>query len=71
MWFQAVGTLVKHRLLDADLCRDRARADLVWARIGPMAIAERARTGDETMWANFELLAATHAPPERTIELDD
>jgi hypothetical protein len=71
VWFQAVGTLVKHRLLDADLCRDWARADLVWARIGPMAIAERARTGDETMWANFELLAATHAPPEQTIQLDD
>ena len=71
VWFQAVGTLVKHGLLDADLCRDRARADLVWARIAPMAIAERARTGDETMWANFELLAATHAPPEQTIQLDD
>jgi hypothetical protein len=69
VWFQTVGTLVKHHLLDAPLCRDWARADLVWGRIAPMALAERSRTGDETMWANFELLAAMHAPPDR-IDLD-
>jgi hypothetical protein len=70
VWFQTVGTLVRHGLLDAELCRDFARADLVWERIGAMAIAQRARTGDDTMWANFEHLAASHAPADRTIDLD-
>lgn len=70
VWFQTVGTLVKHDLLDAAICRDFARADLVWARIAPMAMAERRTTGDDTMWANFELLAAKHAPAEPTIDLD-
>ena len=69
-YFQTVGTLVRHGLLDPALCRDFARADLVWARIGPMALAERTRTGDETLWANFELLAAAHASTGRSIELD-
>ena len=70
-FFQTVGTLVRHDLIDPAVCRDFARADLVWARIGPMALAERSRTGDETMWANFELLAAAHAPAARTIELEE
>ena len=69
LWFQTVGTLVRHGLLHPELARDIARADLVWARISPMAMAERSRTGDERLWANFEHLAKTHAPAER-IELD-
>ena len=61
VWFQTVGTLVKHGLLDPAIARDVARADLVWARIGPMAVAERGRTGDDEMWAGFQLLAKVHA----------
>ena len=61
VWFQTVGTLVKHGLLDPAIARDVARADLVWARIGPMAVAERGRTGDDEMWAGFQLLAKLHA----------
>lgn len=61
VWFQTVGTLVKHGLLDPAIARDVARADLVWARIGPMANAERGRTGDDEMWGGFELLAKLHA----------
>ena len=64
LWFQTMGTLVKHGLLHAELCEDWARADLVWARIGPMAMSERIRTGDETLWANFEHLALSQARPE-------
>ena len=71
VWFQTVGTLVKHGLLDPELCRDWARADLAWARIAPLAAADRARTGDETMWANFQRLAAAQAPPDtERIDLD-
>jgi len=61
VWFQTVGTLVKHGLLDPAIARDMARADLVWARIGPMANAERGRTGDEELWGGFQLLATMHA----------
>ena len=61
VWFQTVGTLVKHGLLDPAIARDVARADLVWARIGPMAVAERGRTGDDEMWGGFQLLAKLHA----------
>ena len=61
VWFQTVGTLVKHGLLDSSIARDIARADLVWARIGPMAVAERGRTGDDEMWSGFQLLARLHA----------
>ena len=61
VWFQTVGTLVKHGLLDPAIARDVARADRVWARIGPMAVAERGRTGDDEMWGGFQLLAKMHA----------
>ena len=61
VWFDTVGTLVKHGLLDPAIARDVARADLVWARIGPMAVAERGRTGDDEMWGGFQLLAKLHA----------
>jgi hypothetical protein len=61
VWFQTVGTLVKHGLLDPAIARDVARADLVWARIGPMAVAERGHTGDDEMWGGFQLLAKLHA----------
>ena len=57
VWFQTAGTLVKHGLLHPGLCEDWSRADLVWARIRPMALADRSKTGDDTLWANFELLA--------------
>ena len=69
LWFQTVGTLVRHGLLHPELARDIARADLVWARISPMAMAERSRTGDETMWGGFEHLARMHAPADG-IDLD-
>lgn len=57
IWYETVGTLVKNGLFDRALCADWLSATVVWDRIRPLALGERAKVGDPHLWENFELLA--------------
>jgi hypothetical protein len=57
VWYDTVGTLVKNGLFDRDLCSDWLSVTVIWDRIKPMVLGERAKVGDPLLWQNFELLA--------------
>jgi hypothetical protein len=62
VWYETVGTLVKNGLFDRDLCNDWVAVTVVWDRIRPLALGERAKVGDPRLWQNFELLAESQRP---------
>jgi hypothetical protein len=55
---EALGTLVKHDLLDRDLVQDLFWVDGVWNKVRPPVLRERERLGDARLYENFEALAA-------------
>jgi hypothetical protein len=57
---ETVGTLVKHGVLDRGLVVDLWWVDGMWSRVGPAALAERARHGEPRLYENFEALATGH-----------
>jgi hypothetical protein len=56
---ERIGTLVKNDLLDADPLLDFAGFFFqeLWERLGPLALEQRQRYGNERLWENFEFIA--------------
>jgi hypothetical protein len=54
---EAVGTLVKHGLLDRDLINDFWLSSAVWDRLGPAVLLVREQMSEPRMFENFEALA--------------
>jgi hypothetical protein len=53
---EAVGTFVKHGLLDADLVNDYWASRMVWDRVGQAAHRAREEFNSPRMYENFEAL---------------
>jgi hypothetical protein len=58
---EAVGTLVKRRLLDRELATDLWWIEGMWARVGPCVVKLRERLGEPRLYENFEALAESVA----------
>jgi hypothetical protein len=56
-WYETVGTLYKHGLINEDLLFDWMAAYDVWDRMKGIALGHREQTGDAAMWENFEAMA--------------
>jgi hypothetical protein len=56
-YFEAIGTLVKHSLLDRDLVTDLWSSRMIWDRLGPAALRAREAAGEPRLFENFEALA--------------
>jgi hypothetical protein len=54
---EAIGTLVKHGLLDRDLLNDLWASHTIWDRVGPAALRAREASGEPRLYENFEALA--------------
>ena len=54
---ETIGTFVKHGVLDRELVDDLWATELVWARVGPAALRQRAEWGVPELWENFEAWA--------------
>jgi hypothetical protein len=57
MMGETIGTFTKHGLLDPALVDDLWAAAMLWARVGPAAVRQRAEMGEPRLWENFEALA--------------
>jgi hypothetical protein len=57
-WHETVGTLVKQGLLDRGLVLDWLWVAGSWEQCRAIALGQRAETGIDAMWENFEALAA-------------
>ena len=62
-WFETVGTLVKHGLLNQELLYDWLSVDSTWERVKGFALGMRKDAKVPALWENFELLAK--AQPHR------
>jgi hypothetical protein len=60
-WFETVGAIYKHGLLNADLLFDWIAVSLVWDRIQNFARGERERFGSPSIYENFEAMAQADA----------
>ena len=56
-FYETVGTLVKHDILDKDLVLDLWWVKGTWDRVGPAALRERERIGEARLYENYEALA--------------
>ncbi len=56
-WFETVGTLYKHGLLNHELLFDWISVDSNWDRVKGFAIGMRKETNVPRLWENFELMA--------------
>lgn len=56
-WYETLGTLHKHGLLNEDLLFDWLAIDLSWDRMKGHALAWRAEIGNPHMYENFEAMA--------------
>jgi hypothetical protein len=56
-WYETIGTLFKHGLLNEDLLFDWLAIYAVWDRVKSHALAWRAETGEPRMYENFEAMA--------------
>jgi len=56
---ERIGTLVKNELLDAEALLDFAGFFIreLWDKLGPLALEQRQRFGNERLWENFEFIA--------------
>ena len=61
MMGETVGTFVKQGLLDRDLVYDLWAPGMLWAKVGPAALRQRAEYGVDALWENFEALAVGQA----------
>jgi hypothetical protein len=56
-WYETVGTLYKHGLLNEELLFDWLAVDFDWDRIKGIALGWREQTGVAEMYENFEAMA--------------
>jgi hypothetical protein len=56
-WFETVGTLYKHHLLNHELLFDWLSVEGSWERVKRFAIGMRKDSKIPALWENFELLA--------------
>jgi hypothetical protein len=56
-WYETIGTLHKHGLLNEDLLFDWLAIDLTWDRMKSHALGRRAEIGNPHMYENFEAMA--------------
>src|SRR5579864_9560070 len=54
---EAIGTFVKHGLLDNDLVQDLWAINSSWKRIAPAALRAREHSGEPRLYENYEALA--------------
>lgn len=63
-YYETIGTLVKHELLNEELVSDWLAVEPIWRRLEPILIGWRDEWGVPRLYENFEALAArvpTHA----------
>lgn len=58
-WYETVGTLWKHGLIDEDLLFDWLWTAGMWERLKPLLVAMREATPQ--LWENFEAMAEKQA----------
>ena len=56
-WYETIGTLYKHGLINEELLFDWLAIDAVWERVKSYALAWREETGEPRMYENFEAMA--------------
>lgn len=56
-WYETIGTLYKHGLLNEDLLFDWLAIAHVWDRMKSHALAWREESGEPRMYENFEAMA--------------
>jgi hypothetical protein len=56
-WWETIGTLFKHGLLNEDLLFDWLAIDLTWDRMKSHALGWREEIGNPHMYENFEAMA--------------
>jgi hypothetical protein len=56
-FYETVGTLTKHSLLETDLVLDWLWVSGVWEKVAPAAKRMREKTGVAELYENFEALA--------------
>jgi hypothetical protein len=56
-WYETIGTLHKHGLLNEDLLFDWLAVDLTWDRMKSHALGWREEIGNPHMYENFEAMA--------------
>ena len=56
-WYESIGTLYKHGLLNEDLLFDWLAIDASWDRVKSHALAWRQAMGNVHMYENFEAMA--------------
>lgn len=60
-WFETIGTVYKHGLLNEDLLFDWLLISGVWDRIKGYAVGVRRETGAALLYENFEAMAKANA----------
>jgi len=58
-WFETIGTVWKHGLLDEELLFDWLYISGLWDRLGPILVSMRDST--PALWENFEAMAQKQA----------
>jgi hypothetical protein len=58
---EAIGTFVKHDLLDGELVRDLIWVEGIWERVRTHALAVREEEHEPRLYENFEALVARSA----------
>ena len=56
-WYETIGTLYKHGLINEELLFDWLAIDAVWERVKSYALAWRKELGEPRMYENFEAMA--------------
>jgi hypothetical protein len=59
-YFETVGALHKHGLVNEDLLFDWLPVSRIWDRIKEYALGQRKSADGSALWSNFEALAAAH-----------
>jgi hypothetical protein len=59
-YFETVGALHKHGLLNEDLLFDWLPVSHIWDRVKEYALGQRRAAGGAIIWGNFEALASAH-----------
>ncbi|HLB69205.1 MAG TPA: hypothetical protein VJN63_12265 [Thermoplasmata archaeon] len=60
-WFETVGTLYKHGLLNRELLFDCLAVEPIWNRVKAFALGMRKDRKVPRLWENFELMAKAQA----------
>ena len=62
-FFETLGTLWKHELINEQLIFDWLGIDLMWERLEPLLAAQREHAGEDRLWENFQAMADASARP--------